>query len=167
MLGLCGGYQMLGREIADPAGVEGPPGALPGLGLLNVRTELAGDKRLATVTGCTADGRPFTGFEMHMGRTEGPDRARPFAHLADGHPEGASSIDGRVQGTYVHGLFADDAQRAAWLARLGGAASGESYEEGVEATLDALARHLEAHLDLDALLTLSARPAPAPPPAAR
>ena len=85
-----------------------------------------------------------------MGRTEGPDRARPFAILADGRPEGAPSPDGRVQGTYVHGLFADDAQRAAWLARLGGAASGASYEAGVEAALDALARHLEAHLDLDA-----------------
>ncbi len=165
VLGLCGGYQMLGREIADPAGLEGPPGAAPGLGLLDIRTELAGPKRLATVTGSTADGRPFTGYEMHMGRSEGPDRARPFAHLADGRPEGAASPDGRVQGTYVHGLFADDAQRAAWLARLGGAASGDSYAAGVEETLDALARHLETHLDLDALLTMSARAAPAPPPA--
>ena len=84
-----------------------------------------------------------------MGETTGPDRARPFATLADG-PEGAVSADGRVRGTYVHGLFADDAQRAAWLARLGAAASGLGYEAGVEAALDGLARHLEAHLDLDA-----------------
>jgi adenosylcobyric acid synthase len=154
VLGLCGGYQMLGREIADPEGIEGPPGALPGLGLLDVRTELAGRKRLAAVTGRSADGASFSGYEMHMGETAGPDRARPFAHLPGG-PEGAVSPDGRVFGTYVHGLFADDAQRAAWLARLGAAASGDSYEEGVEATLDALARHLEAHLDLDALLRLA------------
>ena len=89
-----------------------------------------------------------------MGRTEGPDRARPFAHLPDG-PEGAASPDGRVLGTYVHGLFADDAQRAAWLARFGAAASGASYEAGVDEALDALAAHLEAHLDLDALLKLA------------
>ena len=90
-----------------------------------------------------------------MGATDGPDCARPFATLADGRPDGARSPDGLVQGTYVHGLFADDAQRSAWLARLGGAASSLAYEAGVEATLDALARHLEAHLDLDALLSLS------------
>lgn len=155
VLGLCGGYQMLGRSIADPAGIEGPPGVHPGLGLLDVATELTGDKRLETVKGHTADGAPFAGYEMHMGRTEGPDRARPFATLADGRPEGATSPDGRVRGTYVHGLFADDAQRAAWLARLGAAASGSSYEAGVEAALDAIARRLETHLDLEALLTMS------------
>lgn len=154
VLGLCGGYQILGREIADPRGVEGPPGSLPGLGLLDVRTELDAEKRLAPVRGVTADGQPFTGYEMHMGSTEGPDRARPFARLPGG-PEGAASPDGRVQGTYVHGLFTDDAQRAAWLTRLGGAASGDSYEAGVEDTLDALARHLAAHIDLDVLLSLA------------
>jgi adenosylcobyric acid synthase len=146
---------MLGRRIADPAGIEGPPGAHPGLGLLDVATELTADKRLEAVTGRTADGVRFAGYEMHMGRTDGPDCARPFAALADGRAEGARSADDRVFGTYVHGLFADDAQRAAWLARLGAPASGASYEAGVEAALDALARHLAAHLDLDALLRLS------------
>ncbi len=159
VLGLCGGYQMLGRTIADPDGIEGPPGVHPGLGLLDVETVLTADKRLATVTGHTADGVAFAGYEMHMGRTEGPDRARRFATLADGRPEGAVAPDGRVAGTYVHGLFADDAQRGAWLARLGGAApgtvSGTAYEAGVEAALDAVARHLEAHLDLDALLAMA------------
>ena len=90
-----------------------------------------------------------------MGRSEGPDRQRPFATFADGRHDGACSPDGLVQGTYVHGLFADDGQRAAWLARLGGAPSGVRYEAEIEATLDALARHLERHLDLDALLELS------------
>jgi adenosylcobyric acid synthase len=146
---------MLGHTIADPQGVEGPPGALPGLGLLDVVTELAGSKRLVAVAGTTFDdGKPFSGYEMHMGATSGPDRARPFATLPEG-PEGATSPDGRVRGTYVHGIFADDAQRAAWLARLGAAASGASYEAGVEEALDALARHLEAHLDLDALLRIA------------
>ncbi|HRO10483.1 MAG TPA: cobyric acid synthase [Amaricoccus sp.] len=155
ILGLCGGYQMLGRSVADPAGLEGPPGTHPGLGLLDVATELACEKRLEAVTGRTADGVPFAGYEMHMGRTRGPDCARPFATLAGGRPEGARSADGRVFGTYVHGLFAGDAQRAAWLARLGAAASGASYEAGVELALDTIARHLEAHLDLDLLLALS------------
>jgi adenosylcobyric acid synthase len=154
VLGLCGGYQMLGCSIADPAGVEGPPGTTDGLALLDVATTLTPDKRLAAVAGATADGRPFAGYEMHMGETDGPDRARPFAMLPDG-PEGAVSADGRVFGTYVHGLFADDAQRAAWLARLGAPPSDLGYEAGFEAALDGLARHLEAHLDLDRLLSLA------------
>lgn len=155
VLGLCGGYQMLGRSIADPAGIEGPPGARPGLGLLDVATELVGDKRLEVVAGTTtADGARFAGYEMHMGRTEGPDRARPFAILG-GRTEGARSPDGRVFGTYIHGLFSDDTQRAAWLARLGAAASDASYEAGIEAALDAVARHLALHLDLELLLRLS------------
>jgi len=154
VLGLCGGYQMLGTDIADPDGIEGPPGRVPGLGLLAVRTVLRGEKRLAAVTG-TADGMPFAGYEMHMGRTEGPDRARPFAALDGAGAEGATSPDGLVTGTYVHGLFADDRQRGAWLARLGAPPSPLRYEAGVEAALDALAAHLAAHLDLDRLLALA------------
>ena len=156
VLGLCGGYQMLGRTIADPAGLEGPPGTVPGLGLLAVDTVLGEDKRLAQVQGETADAMPFTGYEMHMGRTTGADCARPFARLSTGADDGATSPDGRVRGSYVHGLFADDAQRSAWLQRLGGPASAFAYEDGVEAVLDDLARHLERHLDLDALLARAA-----------
>ncbi len=154
VLGLCGGYQMLGARIADPEGVEGPAGAVPGLGLLRVETVLSGAKRLVPVSGRSADGTPFTGYEMHMGATEGPDRTRPFAHLADGSPEGAVSADRRVFGTYVHGLFADDRQRAAWLARFAAGAPALDYEASVEAALDALARHVAAHIDLDRLLGL-------------
>jgi len=155
VLGLCGGYQMLGKSIADPQGMEGPPGARPGLGLLDVTTELTPTKRLEAVAGRTADGAPFTGYEMHIGRTIGPDCARPFATLGDGRSEGACSADGRVFGTYVHGLLSDDAQRGAWLARLGAAASVARYEAGVEAALDAVARRLATHLDLALLLRLS------------
>jgi len=155
VLGLCGGYQMLGRAIADPAGLEGPPGRVDGLGLIDVETTLSDEKRLEPVCGTTSDGVPFSGYEMHMGVTEGPDRARPFAKLADGSPEGAVSADGRVIGTYVHGLFADDRQRAAWLGRLAGGPAGIAYDALVERTLDALADHLAAHIDLDRLLTLA------------
>jgi adenosylcobyric acid synthase len=155
VLGLCGGYQMLGRRLDDPDGAEGPPGAVDGLGLLDVTTRLTADKRLVSVTGATADGMPFAGYEMHMGATSGADAARPFATLADGTPDGAVSPDGRIAGTYVHGLFADDRQRAAWLSRLGGAAAGIDYEAGVEEALDGLAAHLARHVDLDRLLSLA------------
>ncbi len=155
VLGLCGGYQMLGRVVADPDGIEGPPATVSGLGLLDVATTLSNDKRLEPVSGTTSDGVSFAGYEMHMGVTEGRDCARPFAQLADGSPEGAVSADGRVIGTYVHGLFADDRQRAAWLQRFAAGPAGVAYDELVEKTLDALAAHLAAHIDLDRLLTLA------------
>jgi adenosylcobyric acid synthase len=155
VLGLCGGYQMLGRAIADPGGIEGPPSTVEGLGLLDVQTTLSNDKRLEPVSGTTSDGISFSGYEMHMGVTDGKDRARPFARLADGSPEGAISADGRVIGTYVHGLFADDQQRATWLQRFGGGPANILYEDLIERTLDALAAHLAAHLDLDRLLKLA------------
>jgi len=155
VLGLCGGYQMLGRAVADPAGIEGPPGRIEGLGLLDVETTLSNEKRLEPVRGTTADGAPFAGYEMHMGVTAGPDRQRPFARLADGSPEGAVSPDGRVIGTYIHGLFADDRQRTAWLARFAAGTATVAYDASIETTLDRLAAHLEAHLDLDRLLKLA------------
>ncbi len=155
VLGLCGGYQMLGTSVADPAGIEGPPGGVAGLGLLDVKTTLSDDKRLEPVRGQTSDGAPFSGYEMHMGVTEGADCARPFARLADGTAEGAVSPDGKVMGTYVHGLFADDHQRAAWLARFGAGGSRVAYDDAVDRTLDALAAHIAAHVDLDRLLSLA------------
>jgi len=155
VLGLCGGYQMLGRSIADPHGIEGPPASVAGLGLIDVATTLAGDKRLESVCGTTSDGVAFTGYEMHIGITDGPGRARPFGRRADGSPEGAMSADGRVIGTYLHGLFTDDRQRTAWLGRFAAGRSAIAYDDLVERTLDALAAHLAAHLDLDRLLRLA------------
>jgi len=155
LLGMCGGYQMLGRTVADPQGFEGPPGKIDGLGLLDVATVLTGEKRLAPAFGATADGTPFTGYEMHMGATDGPDRVRPFAQLSGGGREGACSPDGRVFGTYIHGLFADDAQRSAWLTRLKAGPAKIAYDDLIEATLDRLAAHIAQHVDLDRLLSLS------------
>jgi adenosylcobyric acid synthase len=145
----------LGHIVADPDGIEGPPGKVEGLGLLDVETTLSDAKRLEPVRGTTGDGIPFFGYEMHMGVTEGPDRARPFAHIADGVPEGAVSADGRVIGTYIHGLFADDQQRAAWLGRFSAGPANVTYDTLVEDTLDALAAHLDRHLDIDRLLKLA------------
>ncbi len=158
ILGLCGGYQMLGRTVADPDGIEGAPATVAGLGLLAVDTVLGGDKRLVAVTGTTiADGVGFTGYEMHVGTTAGA--APPLLRLADGRSEartdGAVSADGLVSGCYVHGLFAGDAQRGAWLRRLGAAPSQRRHESEIETTLDALAAHLERYMDIGRLLSLA------------
>ncbi len=156
VLGICGGYQILGRVVADPDGVEGPPTSVPGLGLLDVETVLGGDKCLESVTGTLAGSNaPFAGYEMHVGRTSGADRARPVVTFADGRDDGATRPDGRVSGCYVHGLFADDRARGAFLERLGAATSDLAYEARVEATLDALAAHVADHVDLDRLWALA------------
>jgi adenosylcobyric acid synthase len=153
VLGLCGGFQMLGRRVRDPEGVEGPPGEAEGLGLLDIETRLSDDKTLAEATGEEVEsGEAVRGYEMHVGATEGPGLERPMLRLG-GRPEGAVSADGRVLGCYLHGLFAADGFRHAFLSRLKlREVSGLAYEEQVERTLDALARHLENHLDLDRLL---------------
>ncbi len=154
VIGLCGGYQMLGRTVRDPAGTEGPPGVAEGLGLLDVETVLSDEKRLEPARGDTG-GIPFSGYEMHMGVTAGPDCARPFARLSDGAPEGAVSADGRVIGTYIHGLFGNDSQRAAWLARLGAGPSAIAHDTLIESTLDRLAAHIAAHIDVERVLNLA------------
>ena len=156
VLGVCGGYQMLGTRIEDPGGIEGPAGAVPGLALLDVATVLTGEKRLSEAAGTAcADGVPFRGYEMHIGCTFGPAASAPLLRHTDGRPDGACSGDGLVQGTYVHGLFTDDGQRGAWLRRLGADPAGHSHEASVEAALDALAAHLEAYVDVDRLLSLA------------
>ena len=157
VLGICGGYQMLGRRVSDPYGVEGDPAEAPGLGLLDVTTVLTPDKELRNVSGAAVPtGQAVKGYEMHVGETTGPDSARPMLAL-DGGPDGAISADRRTMGCHVHGLFASDGFRSAFLESLRpGARSLLNYEAGVEDALDALARHLEAHLDLDAMLQASA-----------
>ena len=154
VVGLCGGYQMLGRRIDDPEGREGVAGSVPGLGLLDVETVIGGDKALSSTRGReAASGETVHGYEIHLGLTEGPDRARAWLTLEDGRGEGAISADGLVMGSYLHGLFAADGFRHAFLARLRqGRAQGDSYEKRIEQTLDKLADHLEQHLDLDKLL---------------
>ena len=159
VLGLCGGYQMLGRRVDDPDGTEGEPRGVDGLGLLDVETVLGGGKTLTEVSGVGVEGgAPFKGYEMHVGRTSGPGLAGPVLRFSDGREDGAASADGRVMGCYVHGLFADDRQRAAWLHRLDAASSGLDYEAVVEDTLDKLAAHLERHIDCGALLELARPP---------
>lgn len=152
VLGICGGYQMLGRSIADPDGIEGAPCTVDGLGLLDIETVMGQQKRLALSNAThIASGAPVEGYEIHIGQTTGPDCARAWLRL-DGRDEGAASADGKIKGCYLHGLFAADEFRAAFLHALGGQSQQVSYAADVEATLDALADHLETHMDLDALL---------------
>ena len=156
VIGICAGFQMLGREVADPHGIEGAAGRAPGLGLLDVTTRLTPEKALAEVEGVARDGgEPVRGYEMHVGVTDGPDLVRPFLTLGD-RDDGAVSADGRVMGSYVHGLFAADGFRHAFLNKLTARPdSGVVFDTVVEQTLDALADHLEAALDLDAMLEVA------------
>lgn len=157
VLGICGGYQMLGRRISDPGGIEGPPSAVDGLGLLEIDTVLEGDKVLVEIAGETLpDLVPFKGYEMHIGRTTGTDR--PLLRLANGRHDGAVNDSGTVAGCYIHGLLSDDRQRRHWLQRIGVQGSMLDYEADVEATLDRLADHIEAHVDCDRLLALAREP---------
>ncbi len=155
VLGLCGGFQMLGAKISDPDGIEGPPRSVAGLGYLDFATALTAEKTLRRVSG-TGYGAPFEGYEMHVGETGGEALSRPFLYFEDGRPEGAISPDGRVAGCYVHGLFTSDAFRAAWLSTFGAAATSPfAYEALIEQTLDELAAHLAQHIDMEALLSLA------------
>ncbi|ARS27565.1 cobyric acid synthase [Sphingomonas sp. KC8] len=154
VLGLCGGYQMLGRRIADPHGIEGVGGTVDGLGLLDVETTLQPVKALRHVTGEALGGR-FSGYEMHMGETGGGDTVRPFARLDDGRVDGAISACGTVMGSYVHGLFGDAGLRGALLAHMGIAATGQDYAADVDRALDEIAASLEEHVDITALIALA------------
>jgi len=156
VLGICAGYQMLGRVIRDPRGIEGTPGELEGLGLLDVATEMTGEKLLTAAQGAeTMSGVAVRGYEMHMGRTSGPDADRPMLRL-EGRADGAISRNGRIAGCHLHGLFASDAFRRAFLAQLGSVGDPALDNEArIESALDSLARHVELYLDLDALLEIA------------
>jgi adenosylcobyric acid synthase len=155
ILGICGGYQMLGHDVADPEGIEGPSGTMPGLGLLDVRTTMSQKKALTGVKAVhEVTGEYVTGYEIHIGQTEGHDCQRPFARI-DGTAEGAQSKDGRVMGSYLHGLFSNDAFRSAYLGAMDINASSLNYETSIETTLDSLALHIEKYFSMDKLIAVA------------
>ncbi|WP_193176755.1 cobyric acid synthase [Oricola nitratireducens] len=150
--GICGGYQMLGRVVRDPLGLEGSIRETGGLGLLDVETDMAPEKRVENASAhSTVYGVDLTGYEIHLGVTGGPDCVRPALTIG-GRPDGAVSADGRVFGTYLHGLFDSGPFRAAWLESLGARSSGGDHRGIVDAALDAIAAEMERHLDIEALL---------------
>ncbi|MGC6472812.1 MAG: cobyric acid synthase [Parvibaculales bacterium] len=166
VLGLCGGYQMLGRTLIDPDGVDGMAGQSEGLGLLDVETVMHPAKQTREVEAVHAlTGRSITAYEIHAGVTDGPDRTRPFSILSGGETDGATSPDGRVAGTYLHGLFAQDDFRRKWLDSLVPQTSSHpvqdgaaGYEQTVDQALDDLADGLETALDIEALIAQAAPP---------
>ncbi|UWQ20191.1 cobyric acid synthase [Jannaschia sp. W003] len=156
VLGICGGYQILGRTIADPDGLEGPPRTVPGLGLLDVETTMRPRKHLACVAAAhPASGTRLEGYEIHLGETRGPDTARGWL-VRDGERIGATDVSGRVMGCYLHGLFASDSFRIAFLSGMGAAPTAMDHGAAVEAALDGLAAHMEQALDLRALWNIAA-----------
>ena len=157
VIGICGGMQMLGREVADPFGVEGPPATVAGLGWLDFSTTLTREKTLKNVTGRLAvDPANIAGYEIHMGETQGPALDTPALLLADEagglRPDGARSADGQILATYVHGLFDTPAACASLLAWAGlKDAETIDYPALREASLERLADTLAEHLDLKRL----------------
>ena len=153
VLGVCGGYQMLGRRVSDPDGVEGAPDSVEGLGLLDVETTMTGDKTLRPVSGALTSGECFEGYEMHVGRTSGA--GLPMLNFEDGTPDGAVSDDGRIRGCYVHGLFERSEARAALLAELGARSDGVDQAHRVDQALDEIAAALEQAFDIPALAAIA------------
>jgi len=155
VLGLCGGYQMLGQWIDDPEGIEGAPGRHPGLGHLTVTTTMHPEKRLAEVSGTyLPTGDVIQGYEIHIGATDGPDCANGWLKIND-QTVGAADASGRVRGCYLHGIFAADSARTAMLAELGATSATTDWNADIEAILDQLADHLEAHLETDSILRIA------------
>ncbi|WP_434033441.1 cobyric acid synthase [Cupriavidus sp. a3] len=157
LVGICGGMQMLGRQVHDPDGREGPAGSSAGLGWLDYETTLAAEKQLRQVSGRLADAdAPVRGYEIHLGVTTGAGLERPALWLDRGdgtmRPDGACSADGQVMATYVHGLFDDPAGCQALLhwAGLDGAQAVD-LDALREASIERLADTLAAHLDLGAM----------------
>jgi adenosylcobyric acid synthase len=146
VLGICGGYQMLGREVRDPGGVEGSPGSAPGLGLLPVVTTMSGEKitrrRNFTLPG---DPRPCSGYEIHNGRTELSETCEPVAVLDDGTPEGCRA--GRVMGTYLHGIL----DNAPFIETLLPTQTAVAFDYGAfkQQQYDRLADHVRRHVDVE------------------
>jgi len=155
VLGICGGYQMLGQSIDDPDGIEGTPGKVDGLGVLDVDTVMTPQKHLKRVSGThLASGAPVKGYEIHIGETKGADRARAWLEF-EGRREGASRQDERIQGAYIHGMFSENRFRSAMLEHWGATASGLDFDAEIQETLERLGAHMETHLDLDQILKLA------------
>ncbi|MEM1263511.1 MAG: cobyric acid synthase [Pseudomonadota bacterium] len=160
VLGICGGLQMLGHKVHDPHGTDGPAGSADGLGLLAIETTMGVEKTVRPVVGtCVKSGATVSGYEIHVGETTGPDTERPLFQI-EGRHDGASSENGRIAGTYVHGMFANDEFRRSWLQRAGANHLGQfDYSASVESALDELADHIEKSVDVDALLAGARAPA--------
>jgi len=156
VLGLCGGFQMLGEGISDPDGIEGTAKLAKGLGLIDMQTTMRPEKQVANVVGSTLAGDiSFTGYEIHAGHSTGSALSQPFVLIGNA-PHGAITADGNIMGAYVHGLFESGGFRQHFLAHLGAKSDGTDHHSKIDRALDVLADEMETALNLDGLLTVSA-----------
>ena len=160
VLGICGGYQMLGRSIKDEAGIEGFPGVEKGLNLLDVNTTIEKEKTVVEVDAIHAGTKTnISGYEIHMGQTSGPDSTRPWAIHKNGRTDGAISINSQVAGTYIHGIFTSDSFRHAWITSFLQEKNLNSkvinWNQTIENALDEIASQLEESLDLNHILEIA------------
>ena len=155
VVGICGGYQMLGTMVHDPHGIEGSVRQTEGLGLLDIETVMEPEKTVRNVTARSlAFDTPLEGYEIHLGRTSGADCLRPVT-VINNADDGATSADGKVFGTYLHGLFTADVFRSRFLESLGVRGAGIDYRAEMDRALDEIAAQLEKHLDCDAIFGLA------------
>ena len=155
VLGICGGYQILGNTISDPDGIEGSAGSTDGLGYLDVQTIMTANKKVTpTLAVHLASGTQINGYEIHIGDTTGNDCAKPFATSND-TPDGAISFSGQVMGTYLHGLFSNNSFRQFFLKNIGAKPSNLDYEQEIENILDELAEHIEKNIDIDTFISIA------------
>ena len=158
VLGICAGYQMLGRTVRDPLGIEGSTPVSAGVGLLEIETTMGAQKTLRRVSGEeTTTGARIEGYEMHIGISTGDATRRPMVRFEDGSLDGAMSENCRVAGCHVHGLFNSSAYRAALLAALGAQSSGQNHAASVDAALNDVAATLERSLDIEELIRTGER----------
>ena len=157
VLGLCGGYQMLGRQHRRSARDRGAASETSRAWGCSTSRPCCPAKTLRQVAGSGARRPAASGYEMHMGRTTGRDTVRPFANLIGIGPDGATNANGSVMGTYMHGLLASSEARHALLARIGVAGVSRDYAADVNSALDEIAAQLEQHVDVDGLLSVAMR----------
>lgn len=158
VLGICGGYQMLGRRVVDECGTDGTPGEADGLGLLNIETRMNGEKTVRRVSGvCARSGVELSGYEIHVGESYGPDCGRAMTQI-DGADDGARSPNGLISGTYVHGLLSGDEYRRNFLNEIVSYESSYVYSDVVDDALNELADGLENSLDTDRLFASAREP---------
>lgn len=166
ILGVCGGYQMLGHQVHDPHGIEGDPGSTSGFGLLDIETTLEQEKVLSRSQGKLADGTYIDGYEIHMGQTVLGSEAKPLVFVKNRNQEqiedidGAVSSDGNIEGSYFHGLFDFPDFRNHYLQKLKPTYRAEDAQVAAafkQTQYDLLADHFEQHLDMEKLISIVGR----------
>ena len=160
VLGICGGFQMLGQKISDPEQVEGSIAESEGLGLLDISTRLTAEKQLKNVDGVLVNsGNKIKGYEIHCGISEGVGLQSPFCHVSDqndcAYTDGAVSDDGQVMGTYLHGVF-DHPEACAFILEWvsGSSVTAEDWQVLREREIERIADIYEQHIDMEALLNI-------------